>query len=466
MMDTTGLLEPQVAHAQRLLDSLYFNGVAADLSETGCGKTYVASAIARGINCPVSVIAPKLVLRKWEKILAEFGVKPEVLINYEKICRGNTPYLKYDPECKEPRWMNAQVKLPPGSLTILDESHWCKGASSLQAGLMISLKRQGYRSLMLSATQATNPLEMRAFGYAVNQHRLEMKDFKQFCRDNGAEDVGKWGAQFFNLDSKIAQSKMRRLHENLFDFQRIASRLTRDDMGALFPENQVIAEAYDMGPASGRIQSIYDEMEEELARLEEQTENYSGNVLAVITKSRRMVELQKVPAIVQMIEDMWDEGKSVVAFVNFTGTIEAINKRLVANPKFGPDGVGLIYGGRNHKRREQDLEDFQADRKRILVCNLAAGGQSIDLHDLNGNRPRVSIINPSYSAYHLLQALGRIHRQGGLTKCHQRILYAAGTIEERACYRVQFKLNNLSVLNDGDLTDGMRFFRHVMGRSI
>ncbi len=31
-------------------------------------------------------------------------------------------------------------------------------------------------------------------------------------------------------------------------------------------------------------------------------------------------------------------------------------------------------------------------------------------------------------------------------------MFAAGTIEEDACKRVQSKLNNLECLNDGDLT--------------
>jgi len=63
------LLEPQVDHAKRLLDSLYLNGVAADLSETGCGKTYVATWIAKQMNVPITVICPKGVIPVWQRIL-------------------------------------------------------------------------------------------------------------------------------------------------------------------------------------------------------------------------------------------------------------------------------------------------------------------------------------------------------------------------------------------------------------
>lgn len=56
----------------------------------------------------------------------------------------------------------------------------------------------------------------------------------------------------------------------------------------------------------------------------------------------------------------------------------------------------------------------------------------------------------------MLQALGRIHRAEGKTPCVQKVLFAANTIEEDACRRVQAKLNNLESLNDGDLTFSVR----------
>jgi len=463
MFNASGLLEPQIPHARKLIDSLYLNGVAVDLSETGCGKTYAASAVARTMNTPLIVVAPKMVLPVWDRILKKFGVKATLLINYEKLCRGNTIHLKYLRCKKDERWINTKIKFPAGSLVILDESHKCKGTNSLNAGLLIALKRQGYRVLCLSASQATNPLEMKAFGYATNLHTI--KDFKSFAKDYGAEDLGRWGAQIFNLDSKDAQMKMKKLHDNLFDLQKIAARLTRDDMGDLFPENEVIAESYDMGINSKLIQSAYDRMELEIAKLEDQCKGYSENILAVITKERRLIEMLKVPSMLEMIQNLYEDGKSVVCFVNYTETIETMQAHLIKHKEFR-DNIGMIYGGNSVKNRIKDVDDFNADKKRIMLANLAAGGQSISLHDLNGKYARAAIINPSYSAVNLLQALGRIHRQGGLTKCLQYLIYASGTREERMCYKVQYKLNNLSILNDGDLVDNMRLFKYVMGKSL
>lgn len=474
-MNLSGLHEPQKAHAVTLIDSLYLNGVAADLSDTGVGKTHVAACIARAANCPIIVICPKMVMPDWEATLAIYGVKATVMINYEKLCRGNTKFLKYrrvKPGCTHVRstnkkknvekFLTAYIKFPPGSLVILDESHKCKGASSLNAGLMIALKRQGYRVLLLSATQATNPLEMKAFGYVANLHKLT--DFKDFCIDYGAQWVGKWGAQYFDNEDKEANEKMKQCHHNLFDHQKIASRLTKEQMGDLFPENHIVVKSYDTGSAD-KIQAQYDWMESEIERLQEQTENYTQHILAIIIKARREIELLKVPAILEMIEDLYDEGKSIGVFVNFTATIELIAKRLKKNKKFN-NKIGFVYGGQSVKDRIQDVADFNADKKRIIIANMAAGGQSINMHDVTGKHSRATIINPNYSAIQLLQTLGRVHRQGGKSKCYQRIFFAAKTREEHICKKLNSKLTNLSILNDGDLVEGMKFFRFLMGRTI
>jgi hypothetical protein len=465
-LDTTGLLSPQIPHAKRLLDSLYLNGIACDLSETGCGKSFSAAWIAKQfVNSPIVVICPKSVIPTWTKVLALFDVKATTLINYEKLMRGGTPFVSYRkattktyPKTGKPmeQWRYQLVKsnFPAGALIILDEAHKTKGATSLNAGLLISLKRQGYKILTLSATQATDPTEMKSIGYAANLHNLY--EFKSWCLEHGAQEVGRWGAINFDSDNEQAQKKMKKCHSNLFDIQHIASRLTREQMGSLFPENQITAEAFDLGSNNPKIQAVYDEMEYEIDRLEEGTADYSSHVFAEIMKARRKAEILKVPLFQEMFEDLYAEGKSVVVFLNFTDSILALSGRLGHN-RF-KDKIGYIHGGQSFKQRWQDVEDFQADKKRGLICNLKAGGLSLSFHDLNGKYPRASLVSPSFSAVDMLQALGRICRQGALTKTYQRIPFASGCIEERACYKVQARLNNLSCLCDGDLRTGFRLF--------
>ena len=467
-LDYTGLLEPQIDHATKLLNSLYLNGVASDTSETGTGKTYAASWIAKQINSPVVVVCPKSVIPVWNKILSSFGVTASLLINYEKLMRGNTPHVGYrkpsnkinpNTGIKDDVWKYQllNINLPSNALIILDEAHKCKAPTSLNAGFMMALKKQGYKVLSLSATQATNPTEMRGYGFLTNLHNLY--DWRKWCLENGCKENLRFNSLEWNGDEAEDTNRkgMMVCHDNLFHIQEISSRLTRDQMGNLFPENEILAEAYDLGGSNtAKIQAVYDEMEEEIAAMEEGTANYSSHVFAEIIKARRKAELLKTPLFVEMIEDFYAEGSSVVVFLNFTDTINAVSERLHHNDKL-VGKIGYVYGENTYKERYQDIDDFQEDKKRVMLCNLKSGG-SISLHDLRGVYPRKALLSPSFSAIDLLQALGRIFRQGGLTKCYQRIIFAAQCIEERAARRVQARLTNLSILNDGDLSAGFKLF--------
>ena len=434
-----------------MLNSLYINGVACDQSETGTGKTYVAAWIAKNLNSPVVIVCPKIMIPAWTKVLSYFGIKAHCLINYEKLIRGNTEHLSFK-DGKDNSASDYTINFPKNSLVILDEVHKCKSSTSKNSDFLIKLKMDGYKSLLLSASAATNPLEMKAFGFATTLHNLT--SYRQFITDSGAY-VGRYGGFQIDLQSQKTVEAMSNIHDKLFNLYKVSSRMTRKMFDKIFPDNHVMAECFDMGTNTDKINKVYQQMESELAALEESSVNYSQHHFAIMTKARRMAELLKVPTMVEMIEDWYDEGISPVVFVNFTDTVEAIEKQLAKNRKF--DGkIARIVGGQSDKVRQKDIELFQSDNKRIMIANLAAGNAGVSLHDLNGNFARGSIISPSYSAINLLQALGRIHRAEGKTKCIQKVMFAAGTIEEDACKRVQSKLNNLECLNDGDLTYSVR----------
>jgi superfamily II DNA or RNA helicase len=138
-----------------------------------------------------------------------------------------------------------------------------------------------------------------------------------------------------------------------------------------------------------------------------------------------------------------EDDMSVVVFVNFTETINALSKRLETE---------CIFDGKTKDDvRQQSVDDFQADKQRVILVNIASGGAGLSLHDLKGNHPRLALISPSYSAVLMRQATGRVWRDDAKTKSIQKIVFVAGTVEEDVCETVKQKLNNLDLLNDGDL---------------
>lgn len=453
-VDLSLLLEPQREHAVKALNSLFLNGVFADLSETGCGKTYSAAWVAKNLNVPVVVVCPKIVKKTWNEVLAKFGIKAHVVINYEKLMRGNTEHLSFRNKC-DVNYTFYEIKFPKDALVIVDEAHKCKGWKSKNSDFLIACKAQGYKLLLLSATAATNPLEMKSFGYATLLHTLD--NFRSFLFDAGAFNC-RYGGYQIDIASERTKRAMQEMHSFLFDQLQCAGRMTRKAFGSIFPDNRIIVDAFDMGSNTDKIQRVYDIMEAELAKLENDSSKYKEHHFAIMTKARRMSELLKVPTMVNMAEDWFDEGMSPVLFVNYTDTVDAILNKLNKMKKF-EGKIGVIVGGQSEKQRSQIEDDFRSDKLRLMVVNLAAGNAGMSLHDLNGNHARASLISPSFSAIHLVQALGRIHRAEGKTPCLQTIMFAADTIEEHACYRCQAKINNIDMLNDGDLTSGISVVR-------
>ncbi len=448
-----GLLEPQKIHSTKLLNSLHLNGFAFDASPTGTGKTYCASWIAKNYGSSVVVICPKSVQKNWFDTLKSFGIDNPIVMTFERLVRGNTNYYTYDMSVylNRTNWwksLGITVNFPNNSLVILDEVHKCKGQKSLSGECLVAIKNAGHKLLMLSASAATNVTEMKAFGYATLIH--SGYGFYDFCKDNGVA-FNRFGLGTWDANLQKCKEGMVRIHNTLFNTLGCANRMNRKDFGNIFPDNQVIADGFDLGSNTAKLQSVYNEMEYELMNLDESSMEYSEHHFAIIMKARRQSEILKVPAMVSWIEDMYDEGVSPVVFINFRETLEAIEKRLNSAKYSGK--IAKIVGGQTQKQRDNEIEQFQSDTKRICLVMVAAGSASVSLHDLNGNYPRHTLINPSYSAINTLQALGRCQRANGKTPVVQRFFFANGVeIEEKMRKRVNLRLSNLDNLNDGDLS--------------
>jgi superfamily II DNA or RNA helicase len=195
--------------------------------------------------------------------------------------------------------------------------------------------------------------------------------------------------------------------------------------------------------SADQIQEIYNKMKEEIAKLKETKKKDKECILTEILRARQEIELLKVPTFIELAEDHIEEGMSVVIFVNFEQTIQALSERLKTRC--------IITGSIKNEEREKNIKEFQEGKQRIILCNSRAGGVGISLHDEYGNYPRISIISPTYSAQDLKQVLGRIHREGSKSKALQKIIFTSGTIEEEIAEKVQNKLDNITLINDGDL---------------
>lgn len=452
LSDTSGLLPYQVAPAGDLVARLLREGAAVDGSDPGTGKTYVTAAVLRELRlCPV-VVCPMAVMKPWERVLESFGVQPLSIVNWE-FARGRSYRLGRPTKDKGYVWLD----LPRNACLVFDEAHRGKGEDTLNSAMIVAAKRQEIPLLLLSATLATTPREMKASGYALGEHNLF--DFNNWCKALGGYKNVHNGWTFTD-----AAAAMREVNRRLYPAKGVRVRI--EDLGDAFPETRITAEAYEVDGAEV-LNEAHARLLEEIARLkalkarvramqsglEDVADDEREEALALYRKAkaaavtlalryRQDAEARKVKVVAELAKDALESGQSVAIFVNFDDT----RKRLL-------DILGgvSVHGGQPEEERRAAVDAFQSDRERVIVCNISAGGVGLSLHDLRGEFPRLSLIMPTWSAQDLKQVLGRVHRAGGKTKSLQRVVYAAGTVEEDVCRVVAGKLTALDALNDGDL---------------
>ncbi len=437
-----GLRPWQIDSVSKLVTALNKTGCAIDGSDVGVGKTYVACGVARELKMKVLVVCPKAVMEPWRRVIVNhFKMKDSLvgIVNYEQIRIGKTdsPFASFV-ESRKTHKKKFIWKIPKNTLIIWDESQKLKNWKTKNSKTCMEALKQNYKMLFCSATNATNPLELRTVGTCLKLFKGATA-YYQWCYEHGVKK-GRFGLEF-TTDLKLRQKVLKKLHTDIFINRGV--RLTRDTIPN-FPASEVIAECYNMDDVDvKKINDCHAEMQKELKALARLTKKDKASELTAILRARQEIELIKVPLFIDMIEEGLEDGMSVVVFVNFTETLQAIAKRLNSS---------CIFDGKTDDDvRQQSVDDFQSGKERVILVNIASGGAGLSLHDIHGMNPRLTLISPSYSAVLMRQATGRVWRENAKSKSVQKILFVAGTVEEKVCDNVKEKLKNLDMLNDGDL---------------
>ena len=415
------------------IDALMGGKNTIDTSDVGPGKTVLAAYVAKNLKSPVAVICPKSVIPIWERELKEVGIAPVFVMNYERIRMGKTPYMSKKGK-KIMKW-----HLPENTLVLVDEIHKTKGHFTQNAQLVISLTQQGYRIHGMSATACEDPTEMRAIGFMLGLHSLNKSEgykrsWYSWMLSNGcAQDQWKqWRL--------ISRARLANVKEAIYGVS--ACKLKIEDFPSSFRDNRVFIEPTQFSNTKEIIEA-YDNLGitpsiVEAFILDESALSDTGCTLVDILRARQIAESFKLHDIASQAKDLLDQDFNVVIFVNFKDSVNVLCQQLKC---------GRIDGSQSGEERQQVIDDFQSDKTHVVVANIAAGGTGVSLHDVNGKRPRISLISPTFSAKDHLQTLGRIHRNGAKSDTVQKILVAADSIEEKVMETINRKLNNLEALH-------------------
>ncbi|MFA5676740.1 MAG: helicase-related protein [Christensenellales bacterium] len=415
---------------KRILETIQPNHPVIDTSKTGTGKTFTALWTAQRMGVKPFVVCPKSAKPIWEQASADLGIELDDLVNYELLRRGSHERLWTKIEERHWRKADGNSKIyknffcnwsePKPKLIIFDEAHACAGMHSQTSNILIQAYKQWIPTLCLTATLADSPLKFKAFGYITGLHSLS--NYTNWLESMSCRKVERRGWQFAGGNRGL--KLMKWLHDTLKERGHLV-QITLDDLPASMNEGIIIPELREIEHAR-KVGNMYNIAASKAQFMEACVASEKAKADIFIEDGRALLE----------------EGNSVIFFVNFHETVDILRKAF-------PD-AGAVTG--NDKDRERVVNDFQANRTRVLICTTGAGGQSINLHDVHGGHPRVSLISPSFNATQFVQVLGRTVRAGGKSGAIRKIIFAAGTVEELAYSSVRSKINRIDTLTDGDLT--------------
>jgi superfamily II DNA or RNA helicase len=421
------ILKYQTIHILNFI-SIYKRGVdacAVDFSSTGTGKTYTAIALCAQLELQPIIICPKSVICYWRDICDIYQVNPKTIINYESIKNGKE--LNDDMTKKTSdiinltktgyEWKNIDRNK---HIIIFDEAHRCKNHKTLNGKLLIAAKGK-CRILLLSATIAQKYEDFKIFGYMLGLYKT-IKQGTKWIQSIIREDMFKMGGDSSQLVNAIYPKK--------------GSRMTYSDMAQYISKNHVTTQCYTLDEKCEKIMSqSYDLLKK-----------CDGIHLVENLRARQKIEELKVPILIDLTEKYMDAGNSIVIFVNFLKSLEmlstAFTKKLV--------NFSCVFGEQTLGERVEHIANFQNNKNRLIICMIQAGSESISLHDVEGENPRISLISPSFSGKELLQALGRIYRTGVKSRVEQKIIFCDVKIEREICKKIKEKIEFMNNFADFD----------------
>jgi SNF2 family DNA or RNA helicase len=142
----------------------------------------------------------------------------------------------------------------------------------------------------------------------------------------------------------------------------------------------------------------------------------------------------KLTRLTEMVEEVIDEGESLLIFTQFNELGSALEKYLRQTCHYN---TYYLHGGTSRKKREQMIEEFQDPESEpsIFVLSLKAGGVGITLTRANHVFHFDRWWNPAVED----QATDRAFRIGQKKNVFVHKFVAIGTLEERIDEMIQDK---------------------------
>jgi SNF2 family DNA or RNA helicase len=405
-------------------------GILAD--DMGLGKTVQTLAhIAREkeenrLNKPFLVVCPTSVLPNWLSEIDKFTPHLKVTAlhgparseHFAKIAKSDIvlttyPLVARDDEalCKQ-KW----------KAVILDEAQMIKNPTTLAAQALCRLRSE-YR-VCLTGTPIENHLGelWSQFNFLMPGFLKDLKTFTKKLRT----PIEKQNNTFLQ---KVLANKVR----------PFLLRRTKELVASELPAKTIITKSIEL---DGRQRDLYETVR--LAMYEKVKEAVANKGLAKsqiivldallklrqvccdprlvsLASAKKVSQSAKLELLLDMIEELIDEGKSILLFSQFTSMLDLIM------PELNKRAIEFVQIRGDTKDRRTPVESFQSGKVRLFLLSLKAGGTGLNLTAAD----TVIHYDPWWNPAVENQATDRAHRIGQKKAVFVFKLIASGTIEER-----------------------------------
>lgn len=415
----------------RFLGEAGLGGVLAD--DMGLGKTVQALAhilaekVQGRAEAPSLVVAPTSLMANWRLEAERFAPRLKVLTLH-----GPDRKARFDAIAVHDLVLTTFALLPrdrevltsrPWHAVIVDEAQNVKNPQTSAARVLRQL--QAKQRICLTGTPIENHLgELWALMDFLNPGLLG--DVRQFSRSFRAP-----------IEKKGDHARREALAHRVRPF---LLRRTKAQVAAELPAKTEIIEHIEMEPGQSAIYeavrlAMHDKVREAIA--EKGLQRSRIIILDALLKLRQVCcdpRLVKLPSVkktsaasaklhrlMEMLEELIEEGRRVLLFSQFTSMLALIEERLAAA------NIGFVKITGQVRDRATAVKRFQAGDVPLFLISLKAGGTGLNLTAAD----TVILYDPWWNPAVEAQAIDRSHRIGQDKPVFVHRLVTLGTIEEK-----------------------------------
>lgn len=425
----------QKAGIKYVLDR-FENGKGALIAdEMGLGKTIQTVGVINNkpsIESAIMVV-PSSLKQNWKNELNEWLTRDLSvgIFDGDGIPDKDIVIFTYGYFSNRPDTLPEQVNLRDNDLLVLDESHYIKNHESNRTEAIMDLEAD--HRLYLTGTPIKNrPNELWTQISSLDEKTWEDQwgfwpFMKHFCNAHRTE----WGWDMdgaSNLDelqkelraSIMVRREKSEVLDDLPDKIRQVISLPRNGLNDVVSEQENKLEEYvdEMQKLEKQVDEIdQDEANEKYKEKVKELRSFKSQLFEMLSELRHEIALEKVPQIVEHVEDVLESEDKVVVFAHHRDVVAELENH------FGDEAVS-IKGGTND--RETPVKRFQNDDDvNVFIGSIQAAGEGITLTEAS----TVVIGETPWTPSAIKQAEDRLHRIGQDEPVHVQHLVVDESIE-------------------------------------